>query len=240
MNEMLLFIEIIVIFSMVLIAKKLFGKEGLLLWIGIASILANLELAKAVDMFGLSATLGNILFASNFLATDILSECYGKKYAKKGVYIGVFSIITFLITTQFALLFQPSEIDVVNDAMQTLFTLTPRVCIASLIMYFIANRVDVYLFDKLSQKFNGKKLWLRNNVSTIICNSLENFGLFFLAFYGVFSIKDLIIMGLASSVIEVVIAICDTPFLYIAKNKHDKKFSNSKYNNINEVNKVVN
>lgn len=223
MNELLLFIEIIVIFSMVLIAKKLFGKEGLMLWIGIASILANLELAKAVEMFGLSATLGNILFASCFLATDILSECYGKEYAKKGVYIGVFSIITYLITTQFALLFQPSEIDLVSGAMETLFELTPRVCVASLVMYYIANRVDVYLFDKLSQKFNGKKLWVRNNVSTIICNCLENFGLFFLAFYGVFPVSELIMMGLASSVIEIIIAICDTPFLYLAKKVKDNE-----------------
>jgi uncharacterized integral membrane protein (TIGR00697 family) len=216
MNEFLLFVEIIVIFSMVLISKKLFGKEGLMLWIGIASILANLELAKAVDMFGISATLGNILFASNFLAADILSECYGKEYAKKGVYLGLFSIIIYLISTQFALLFVPSEIDIVNGAMKTLFALTPRVCISSLLMYYIANRVDVYLFDKLSKKFKGKKLWLRNNVSTIICNCLENFGLFFLAFYGVFPVKELLMMGIASSIIEILIAICDTPFIYLA------------------------
>lgn len=223
MNEVLFFIEIIVIFSMVLIAHKAFGKEGLMLWIGVASILANLELSKAINLFGISATLGNILFASNFLATDILSECYGKKYAKKGVYLGLFSIITYLITTQFALLFQPSDVDVVSNAMNVLFAQIPRVCIASIVMYYIANRADVYLFDRLSKKFNGEKLWLRNNISTIICNCLENFGLFFIAFYGVFPIKDLLIMAAASSVIEIIIAICDTPFLYIAKEIYRRK-----------------
>ena len=217
MNELLLLIETIIIFTTVVLAKKWFGKEGLLAWVAVASILANIELVKSIDVLGLSATLGNILFASNFLATDILTECYGTKEAKKGVYIGVFSLLIFLICTQFALLYIPNGLDIAHGSMQTLFTLTPRVCIGSLVMYFIANRVDVFLYDKLKVKFKDKKMWFRNNVSTIVCNCLENFGLFIIAFGGVFPLKELMIMAISSSIIEVLIALCDTPFLYLAK-----------------------
>lgn len=217
MNELLLIIEIVVVFSIVLLAKRFFGKEGLMLWMGIASILANLEVAKMIDIFGFSATLGNVLFASTFLATDILSECYGKEYAKKGVYMGLFSVIIYLITTQFALLFQPSSVDIMDSSMKMLFGLAPRVCFMSLLMYFIANRIDVYLYDKLKEKFKGKKMWLRNNVCTIACNCIENFGFNMLAFGGILPLKELIIVSASTCVLEVIIALCDTPFLYLSK-----------------------
>ena len=64
MNELLLFIEIIIMFSLLLLAKKFFGKEGIFVWIGIASVIANIQVSKCIDIFGISGTLGNVLFAS--------------------------------------------------------------------------------------------------------------------------------------------------------------------------------
>ena len=217
MNELLLFVEIIIVFSLLLISKKFFGKAGLFAWIGIASIIANLQTAKNIDLFGLNATLGTVMFASTFLATDIISECYGMKESKKGVFIGLFSVIVFLISTQLMLMFKPNELDMVDGSMQTLFGLTPRICLSSVFMYFIANMADVYLFEKLKKKFQDKKLWLRSNIATIICNGLENFLFMMLAFIGIYSIKDVLIIGLTTTVIEAFVSICGTPFLYTAK-----------------------
>lgn len=217
MNELLLFVEIVIVFSLVLVSKKLFGKSGLFVWIAIASIIANIQTAKNVELFGLNATLGTVMFASTFLATDILSECYGMKESKKGVFIGLFSVITFLICTQLMLIFEPNALDMVDGSMKTLFGLNARICIASVTMYFVANMVDVYLFDKLKKTFRDKNLWLRNNISTIICNGLENFLFVILAFAGVYSFKDVLIIGLTTTAIEIIVALCDTPFLYAAK-----------------------
>lgn len=223
MNEVLLFSEIIIIFSLVVLSKKLFNKEGLLLWIGLASVLANLEVSKSINVFGINATLGNVLFASVFLATDIITECYGKDEAKKGVKIGLFSMIVYLITTQFAINFIPSEFDVVNESMINLFNIAPRICLSSVIMFYLSNVIDVYLYDKLLNKFKGNKMWLRNNMCTIFCNCLENFGFTILAFYNIFPTNEIMSIAIATSVIEIIIALCDTPFLYIAKKLKNKK-----------------
>ena len=217
MKTLLLFVEILVAFGSVLLVNKIFKKEGLYVWIGLATVLANLQLAKCVDIFGINATLGNVMFASTFLATDIISECYGKKEAKKGVWIGLFCVVSFVIFSQITLAYTPNDLDFVNESMVNLFTIAPRICISSIIMYFIANYSDVLLYNFLKKVFKGKYVWVRNNVSTIVCNCLENFGLFILMFAGIFSFKDMMIMALATSLIEIVIAVCDTPFLYIAK-----------------------
>lgn len=217
MNELLLIVKMLAAFFAILFALKFFGKAGMYAWIAIASILANIIVAKNIEVFGIDATMGNVMFASTFLATDILTEKYGAKDAKKGVYIGLFSVLMYLAISQLCLLFMPSEIDMVHGSMTGLFTLAPRICIASVSMYFLANLLDVVLYDALRKRFDGKRMWLRNNVCTITCNGIENFGFVVLAFAGIYPVKELLIIAISTSIIEAAIAVCDTPFLYLAK-----------------------
>lgn len=217
MNELLMIMEVLVVFTLVLLCHKLFGKYGLIGWIGVASVLAEIQVIKSIDIFGISGTLGNVLFASNFLVTDILTEVYGSDIAKNGVFFGVFSIIIFIIISQFTILFIPNDIDTVNEALKQIFTISPRVCISSLVMYLIANYIDVIIYDKLKKKDKNKRIWFRNNFSTIVCNSLENFFFVFFAFIGLYTFKDIMLIALSTTLIEIIIAFMDTPFLYIAK-----------------------
>ena len=217
MNEILLVLEACIIFASVVICKKLFGEIGVISWVVIATILANVITAKNANIFGLSTAIGTVMFASTFLATDILSECYSRESAKKAVYLGLFADIILIISTQIALRYIPSEFDYADSAMQTLFALNLRISIASAVMYFIANLGDIYIFNKLRDKTNGSYLWVRNNVSTILCNCLENFGFISLAFFGIYDIRTIFTIAISTSIIEVVVAILDTPFLYLSK-----------------------
>ena len=216
MNILFGFINIIVTFSLVVLIEKLFKKEGLYVWLSIATILANLTVCKMIGVFNFTTSLGNVLFASTFLATDIMSEKYSKKDAKKGVYISIFSGITFIIVTQLTLLFIPSADDVVNDAMKTLFSISIRTISASMIMFFISNMADIHIYNKLKDKY-PKKMWLRNNLSTIACNCIENYFFNTLSFIGIFPMSVIISIATTTTIIEIVIALCDTPFLYLSK-----------------------
>ena len=69
----------------VLIMYKFFGRTGLFVWVGFATVLANIQVVKLIEIFGLTATLGNAVYGSIFLVTDIINEKYGKKEAKKAV-----------------------------------------------------------------------------------------------------------------------------------------------------------
>lgn len=183
----------------------------------VATILAEIGVVKSVNMLGLSATLGNVLFASNFLVTDILTECYGEKEAKKGIKYAVFSVILFIIIMQVMILFKPNNLDFAQESMKTLFNIIPRISIASIVMLTISNFLDVKLYSWLKKKTNDKYMWFRNNVCTILCNGLENFIFTFLCFTGVYSVGDMLTIALATTIIETIIALCDTPFLYLSK-----------------------
>lgn len=217
MNTAILFAEVALVFTALLVCYRFFGKVGAIAWVGIATVLANVITAKNADIFGLSTAIGTVMFASTFLATDILAENHSKEEAKQAVYIGLFADVVLIVSTQIALLYKPSAIDYADGAMRTLFALNLRISIASMIMYFIANMADVYLFTKLKEKSDGKRLWLRNNVSTILCNCLENFGFIALAFAGIYDGKTILIIAASTSVVEFIVALLDTPFLYLAK-----------------------
>ena len=216
MNIFLGFINIIVTFTLVVMIEKIFKKDGLIVWINIATILANLTVCKMIDILNYTTSLGNVIFASTFLATDILSEKYSTKDAKKAIYLSIFTSLTFIIITQLTLTFIPSNEDVVQDAMKTLFSINLRTSIASIGMFFIANMLDIYIYNKLKQKI-PEKLWLRNNVATITSNCLENYLFNTLAFIGIFNIPTIISIATTTTIIEIIIAICDTPFLYLSK-----------------------
>ena len=81
-NEFLALLLFVTFIVMVLM-YRCFGKQGLIAWVAIGTIIANIQVIKTVDIFGISATLGNVMFASIYLATDILNDIYGRKVAKR-------------------------------------------------------------------------------------------------------------------------------------------------------------
>lgn len=225
MNTILFFVTAVVTFGLLVVISRAFGREGIFTWIGMSVVVANILVCKCVDLFGMSATLGNVLFGTVFLSTDILTEKYGVKVARKAVWLGVSMEVITLILTQIAIHFVPNELDTVQSGMESLFGLLPRVAIASCSMFILSNQLDIYLFEKIREKTNGKYMWLRNNVATIISQCIENFIFYLIAFGGIYSIKELGEMTLICCIIEIIVALLDTPFLYlaVANNKKEEK-----------------
>jgi uncharacterized integral membrane protein (TIGR00697 family) len=218
MNELLFILTILLNFAGILLFFRLWGKVGIFSWIAFAGIIANIEVIKCVDLFGLSLTLGNVMYGTIFLATDLLSELYGGKEARKAVLLGFSATLVFSVMSQITLLYVPNSNDFASGAMKTVFSLVPRITIASVITYLISNTIDTYLYDAIRKRFPADKfLWLRNNGSTLTSQLLDSFVFTFLAFYGVFSVSTLIELSLTTYAIKVIIALCDTPFLYLAK-----------------------
>lgn len=215
MNETLFFLTIIVSFSLVILSYRLFGKVGMWIWMAIATIVANIEVAKCVDIFGLAVTLGNVIYGSTFLSTDILSENHSHEDAKKSVYIGFFFLLASTLLFQVSLRFIPNESDFASESMKTLFSLVPRFAVASTVCFFISNRIDVFLYKKIGE--HTDKAWIKNNAATMTAQLLDSVMFTFLAFGGLYDIKTLWELAFTTYLMKVVIAVLDTPFLYWAK-----------------------
>ncbi|SFJ99160.1 hypothetical protein SAMN04487936_10653 [Halobacillus dabanensis] len=217
-NELLWILFAIINFGLLLTVYRIFGKPGLFVWIGMSTVIANIQVVKTVEMFGLNATLGNIVYGTAFLATDILNEKYGKQDAKKAVWMGFTTLITMTIIMQFVLLFHPGENDIAQPALETLFGLVPRIAIGSLIAYIVSQYFDVWLYAKLKQIFSSdRNLWIRNNGSTMISQLVDTCIFCLIAFYGVYPLDVWLEIFLTTYVIKFLVAALDTPFFYLAK-----------------------
>ena len=222
-NELLLIISIVVIYSIVLLMYKYFGVAGLFCWTAIATILANIEVLRVVEAFGIEQTLGNILFASTFLVTDILSEREGKAVANRAVTLGIIASVVFIIISQSWFLYEPSASDWAGESFKVIFSNTPRLIAASLIVYAICQRFDVWLYHKwwaLTTKICGDSqrfLWVRNNFSTMISQLINTVLYNVAAFAGIYDMQTLISICVGGYVIFIITSLSDTPAMYLAR-----------------------
>ena len=229
-NELLLLASVVVIYGSVLLFYRLFGRAGMFAFTVIATIAANIEVLILVDAFGLEMTLGNVLFASTFLITDILSENEGKKAAKKSVYLGIAASVIFIVISQSWLLYVPSVNDFASPAIREVFANTPRMMISGVSVYVIVQLFDVWFYHRW-WSFTTKRcgdprrfLWLRNNGSTMI-SQLINAGLFNLfAFYGTYNAPTMVSIIISTYLIYLCTTMLDTPFVYIARKIRGKLY----------------
>jgi queuosine precursor transporter len=224
MNEIFWLIMLVMNFLAIMTAYRIWGKTGLYIWIPISVMIANIQVTKTVVLFGMEATLGNIVYATSFLATDILSECYGKKAAVKAVGIGFFSLIVMTLLMNMAILFNPAPSDFVQESMSTIFGLMPRIALASLSAYLLSQLHDIWAYGLWHRLKPGIKwLWLRNNASTAVSQLIDTLLFTLLAFWGVFPWSILWQIMLTTYVLKWIVAMLDTPFIYLARNWHESK-----------------
>jgi uncharacterized integral membrane protein (TIGR00697 family) len=221
-NELLWLAMLLANFLLIIIAYKLFGKWGLVMWIPVSVIVANIQVVQTVKLFGLAATLGNIVYATSFLVTDILSENYGKQEAKKAVWVGFFSLISMTLLMNMALHFKPLEGDefalITHEATATIFKLMPRIAVASLTAYLLSQRHDVWAFHLWKRRFHKEnQLWLRNNLSTMVSQLIDSSVFVLIAFYGVFEPGVLFEIFITTYLLKWIVAAADTPFVYWAR-----------------------
>lgn len=219
MNELLWMGFLLLDLALVLAVYRFFGRVGLFGLIVFNLILCNIQVLKLVELFGFTTTLGNVLYASVFLSTDILSEKYGKKEAQKAVLLGFTALVMATVYMQIALRFTPSEADFAQDSLSTIFGFLPRIAIGSLAAYFVSQMHDVWAFHFWKQRTGGKHLWLRNNLSTLVSQMLDTMIFCSIAFWGDPNIPAPVFWDivLTTYLFKIIVGLADTPFLYIAK-----------------------
>jgi hypothetical protein len=189
-----------------------------------AIILANIQVMKTIRFFGLVTAMGNIIYGTTFLATDILCENHGRREARKGVLTGFFVLLLTTLIMQISLMFIPDETDTLSPALEQIFGLLPRITVASLTAYVVSQLHDVWAFDFWKRKTEGRHLWLRNNLSTLVSQLMDNVIFTWIAFVGfgvfwemVFPPEIIIQIFITSYIMKFIVAIFDTPFIYLSR-----------------------
>jgi uncharacterized integral membrane protein (TIGR00697 family) len=223
-QELLWLMTITVDLGFAILLYRLFGRQGLYTSIIIGLLLANLQGPKLTQIFGMQTSMGVILYSSIYFSTDLLSERYGRREANRAVMIGFVVSIMIIVMISISLMYLPSanpktaEFAVsIHQATSTLFNFTPRFILGSLLAYLISQRFDVWIFHLIKEKTQGRHLWLRNNVSTMLSQAIDTIIYGVVVWWGVVDLVTAMQLALAKYVFKLVIALLDTPFLYWAR-----------------------
>ncbi len=229
MSDEFLFILIAVIDLSVMLCMWRMGRRWLELFIILNYIFANIFVLKFTTIFGVETTVGAVFYAAIFLGTDIVTEHFGKKAGYQLIWRSLFAVLAFTFAQQAVLLLSYTESSAAtSQAMEVLFSAVPRITFASFMVFVFIQRFDIWLYHWIHKKTEGKKLWLRNIGSTFTSQFLDTIVFYSLAFYGVIPMSILINLMVVTFIIKILIALADTPFIYLSYWIKGKKLSEAK------------
>ncbi len=184
----------------------------------------NMEV-YGVKLFEVSV--GLLPYPLTFLITDILSEIYGKRKANEVVIAGIFASFFSLLIIYVSKEVPATSWSQVNDnTFVNVFGAAPLAVLASMMAYLFAQFIDIRVYHFWKDFTQGKHLWLRNNFSTFSSQFIDTATvLILLCSFGIINWDKFWGLMISGVVFKMIIALLDTPFLYVAVYYFKKRFN---------------
>ncbi|MCI7428675.1 MAG: queuosine precursor transporter [Methanobrevibacter sp.] len=177
-----------------------------------AFTIANLITVKVIDLgfLGMETPAGVLIYPLVYILTNVIADVYGEKVAQRTIILGLCVDILFVFMTTL-ILFLPSPAFFTGDSsLAFVFTQTPRILVASYISYLIGNFVNARITAKLNK---GEEYSSVKNLGIIAFSELiDNFIFIGLAFIGVFTVGDILIMIISHWILSLIWSAIAQPF----------------------------
>lgn len=171
-------------------------------------------------------SVGILPYPLTFLITDIISEIYGKKKANQVVVVGIFaSLFSLLIVLVSNAVPATTWSPVSDNLFTTVFGSTAIAVTASMMAYLFAQFIDIQIYHFWKRLTNGKHLWLRNNGSTFSSQFIDTLTiLVLLCSFEIIAWDKFWGLLVSGILFKWIIALCDTPFMYLLVYLFKKRF----------------
>ena len=177
-----------------------------------AFTIENLITVKVIDLgfLGMETPAGVLIYPLVYILTNVIADVYGEKVAQRTIILGLCVDILFVFMTTL-ILFLPSPAFFTGDSsLAFVFTQTPRILVASYISYLIGNFVNARITAKLNK---GEEYSSVKNLGIIAFSELiDNFIFIGLAFIGVFTVGDILIMIISHWILSLMWSAIAQPF----------------------------
>lgn len=203
MNEILFFLQIIVIVGFALGALKL-GKGALTAWVAIQALVANLFVLKQITLFGFEVTASDAYAIGSLLGLNFLQEYFDREEARKATWICFFFMTFFAVVSQIHLFYLPSTYDTSHLSYSALLSASPRLLVASMSVFFIVQQFDIRFFAFLKRVLPATSFAWRTALAMVVSQLIDTVLFTFAGLYGIVgSVIDVIIISFAVKVIVI-------------------------------------
>lgn len=175
----------------------------------ICLVTANILEAKVVQVFGITATAGLIVFPISYIINDCIAEVWGYKKARLIIWSGFASNFLLIIFSQIAVQLPAAPYWEREEGFNFVFGMAPRIALASLTAFLVGSFLNAYVMSKMKIASKGKNFSLRAIVSTLVGESADSMIFFPIAFLGLIPLMELLILiatqALLKSLYEIII-----------------------------------
>lgn len=180
-----------------------------------AMVVANFVGVKLAQIGPAVISIGSPMIALSFLCTDIIADVWGKEKAKRTIWLGFLANIISLAFVQIAIRVPHPEYWTQQKEFAAVFGGQLRLIVASLITYLASQYVDMGMFFWIKRKTRSRHLWLRNNISTFMCQAVDTVLFTLLAFGGTMALAEMPALMVGQYGIRLILALLDTPLVYL-------------------------
>jgi conserved hypothetical integral membrane protein len=183
-----------------------------------------------VTVFGaplFELSVGILPYPVTFLITDLVSEVYGQRKANQVVTAGIFASffsMGIILLANFSEAIPTSPVD--DATFSKVFGLSPLGVLASMLAYLAAQYIDIKIYHYWKKVTEGRMLWLRNNFSTFSSQFIDTLTVItLLCLFGVLPWDKFYGLLVSGVIFKLIIAVLDTPFLYLLVYIMRKRFN---------------
>jgi len=176
-------------------------------------VISNIVASKIVAVGGIFVPAAVVFYAITFAITDSISEVWGKEKCKFVINTGLVISVLAAILFKIAISLPSAPFYGDQQAYALILGGSIRITIAGIAAYAVSQYHDIWAFDFWKTKTGGKHLWFRNNASTLVSQLIDTSIFITIAFYG--TGVPIISMILSQYAIKAVVAVLDTPIIYL-------------------------
>lgn|GEM_PF-1560961 len=162
-------------------------------------------------IFGLTATMGTMLYPETLVLLDMINEFFGKRTAYLSVLGG--TVAQLFMITYFLISLELHSVNGVDAAWSTVFAVSARVAAASVTAFVADELFDAYVYAYFKQRMPDK-LYFRYLVADIPTLTIDTLVFTPLAFYGVVPVVPLMA---SLFIIKYVLGVGSAPLMYAAR-----------------------
>jgi uncharacterized integral membrane protein (TIGR00697 family) len=182
-------------------------------------LVSNLMAVKVIGIMNLFYfDAGTITFPFAYMLGDVLTEIWGYRTARKVIFLTFICNVIMVICTQIGVwLPSPDYLEGTAEAYDTVFNYVPRIILGSLTGFLMGELSNSWIMEQIRHRTKGRHLWVRTIGSSIIGYFFDTVPFVLIAFAGVLTTRDILLMIALQYLIKLCIeAVFGTPMAYAA------------------------
>ena len=181
-------------------------------------VASNFLETKVVQLWGITATAGLIVFPISYIINDCIAEVWGFKKARLIIWSGFAMNFLVIGFAQLAVMLPAAPFWEGEEGFNFVFGMAPRIAVASLTAFLVGSFLNAYVMSKMKVASNGKHFSLRAIVSTLVGESADSLIFFPIAFGGLIPVNELLIMVATQAVLKSLYEVVILPVtIYVVK-----------------------